>query len=144
MTNDKKHPQFASLNKEAEKIEKKWTTLTSKVNDYKQLLDELIAFYKQLDDFKYWIDRKYELVERFKKTRDFYSSGKSEDMREIDFALTEIKNSFDENNDAKEKLKKLSQIAVQINGKLNMIWYQKFVRKIFDSNFRRRKCNQKR
>jgi hypothetical protein len=113
MIGDKRNP----LDKDAQNIETKWTALNTKVLDYKGLLDELIVFYKQLDDFKVWMDRKFELIKDFKQRRDDFVSGKSEDMGEIDFVLAEIKRNFDDNNDARDKLNKLSEKAFRVNGK---------------------------
>lgn len=103
-------------------IEKKWSSLHVTVNDYKDSLDRLGAYYKLFEEVELWLSQKSQLIKQLNtyKTELKYDIKNSDEinnsLKRVDLILTQVDDAIDECKHVEEKAKQLSEIAVQITG----------------------------
>ncbi len=108
--------QQQELNDMLNQVDTKWSMLHSNVKDYRDALANSNSFCKLYEEVELWVHQKTQIIEKL------YTSSKSEfvDIREIDFLITQINRNIDDIKQFNDtKIKHLTQLSVQVYGKIN-------------------------
>lgn len=106
-------------------VEKKYSALHVTVQDYRDVLNKSKVFYKLYDDAELWVNQKTENIRHLNHERNDFKNGKKDSIVEIELILKQIDQNIDESNNFSEtKVKKLSEIAAQIEGMTMInVWF---------------------
>ena len=114
-------------------IDKKWSSLTVFVNDYRDHLNKAVEFQKLFDEVDLWATQKVEHLKQLDVRRETLSINPTiQSLTEIHSIVRQIDDYIEEYNRVnKEKVKYLTELSIQIYGSLFLYKYF-FVIKLFD------------
>jgi hypothetical protein len=89
------------------------------VQDYRDLLGTSNEFYKLYEEVELWLHQKVQQIKHMNNVISEYKTGLKDNIKEVELSIHQIDQNIDENQSFNDtKVKKLSEIALLIQGKL--------------------------
>ena len=111
------HQQKDVLKENVKQVETKISSLNVHVQDYRDQLEFANGFYKLYEEVELWLHQKTQQIKHINTTISEFKTGLKSNVKEIELVLSQIDENIDEQKNFNDtKIKKLSEIAVKIQG----------------------------